>query len=635
MNFNKNINTFEEFSTHIAKINSELEQLIRDLVGSRFSKLNAKDTTILDLVVKIAQKNDQLKNSKFKILILGEFKKGKSTFINALLGDEILPSYSMPCTDVINEVTWGEETKIIIKKSNNQELEVSRDELEKHVTIDGELNTQDNKTILAQIFHPLHYCKNGVIILDTPGLNEDLRRTNTTLGHLSQSDAIIFVIAADQACSMTELETIKNLTEDLGFNDLFFVCNRMGVIQEKEKSSLIKYVIEKLSKQLKQGPAVHFVDSLSALEIKLKGGEVSTEFRNLESSIQDYLIGKRGSIKVRNAIGELNIGIQASLLKLENRKKILSNDIKEVESILSKCSAQLNENADTLTRIERLWSQSKLKIADDLISLFIHEVKSGSVETVFRKHISYICSSGNKALLGNPEYVQDVFNSLREEWIRNCYEFKFRPILEALVSRSFSEIENLSSAHLLKCYGEYSNNLVNSNNKFQFYFNPDLDKISNNSYLIIDCNHEEKKSLKGMSIGAVAMMAIDLAFTGGGTSLLLSAITGVGGGILATQQEKDDTKFIEGVTKAFIQNFISSEKELFIIFKSSITQILDQLGIDYVEAIKSEMRSCGDYIDLLKQDQELEVGEKENIITDINEIINMLDLSLNKTKDYF
>ncbi len=47
-------------------------------------------------------------------MVLGEFKRGKSTFINALLGEEVLPSSAIPCTAVINEVKWGEQQRAIL-----------------------------------------------------------------------------------------------------------------------------------------------------------------------------------------------------------------------------------------------------------------------------------------------------------------------------------------------------------------------------------------------------------------------------------------------------------------------------------------------------------------------------------------
>ena len=57
---------------------------------------------------------DSLSSDTFKVLVVGEFKRGKSTFINALLGEEVLPAFSIPCTAVINEIKYSEEKKAIL-----------------------------------------------------------------------------------------------------------------------------------------------------------------------------------------------------------------------------------------------------------------------------------------------------------------------------------------------------------------------------------------------------------------------------------------------------------------------------------------------------------------------------------------
>ena len=53
-------------------------------------------------------------NENFKVQVVGAFKNGKSTFINSLLGEEILPAYTIPTTAVINEIKWGPEKKAVL-----------------------------------------------------------------------------------------------------------------------------------------------------------------------------------------------------------------------------------------------------------------------------------------------------------------------------------------------------------------------------------------------------------------------------------------------------------------------------------------------------------------------------------------
>ena len=69
----------------------------------------------IDTWVETLQRLEQrVSNDSFKVLIIGEFKRGKSTFINAMLGQDILPAYSTPCTAIINEVKWGQSPQALL-----------------------------------------------------------------------------------------------------------------------------------------------------------------------------------------------------------------------------------------------------------------------------------------------------------------------------------------------------------------------------------------------------------------------------------------------------------------------------------------------------------------------------------------
>ena len=71
--------------------------------------------------------NNKLMNDNFKVLVIGEFKNGKSTFINSLIGEKVLPAYSTPCTAVINEVVYGKEKKAMLYFKNPLPEEMSND----------------------------------------------------------------------------------------------------------------------------------------------------------------------------------------------------------------------------------------------------------------------------------------------------------------------------------------------------------------------------------------------------------------------------------------------------------------------------------------------------------------------------
>ena len=90
------MNKLEQFKSKKA----ELVELLDETTGI-FKEL--KDESEVQSLEEIRSK---LKDNNFKVLVIGEFKRGKSTFINALLQEEILPAYSVPCTAIINEIKF-------------------------------------------------------------------------------------------------------------------------------------------------------------------------------------------------------------------------------------------------------------------------------------------------------------------------------------------------------------------------------------------------------------------------------------------------------------------------------------------------------------------------------------------------
>ena len=137
--------------------------------------------------------SDKVSNDTFKIQVIGTFKNGKSTFINSLLGEPVLPAYALPCTAVINEVKYGEEKAAILHfrnplpaklpesispkalshmQANGMEnvppLKIAYDEIEDYVCIP--MGSDPTEMLLespyekVELFWPVDMLKEGVIV---------------------------------------------------------------------------------------------------------------------------------------------------------------------------------------------------------------------------------------------------------------------------------------------------------------------------------------------------------------------------------------------------------------------------------------------------------------------------------------
>lgn len=217
----------------------------------------------------------KVNNDSFKIQVIGSFSNGKSTFINSLLGEAVLPAYYLPTTAVINEVKYGEKKEAILyfrnplpeqlptsispkalahmQKHNMKDvppLHIDYNELEEYVVIpigeDAKEMLLESPYKKVELFWPLDLLKEGVEIIDSPGLEDDDTRTRVTMDYLAKADAILFVLRADQLCSRSEMDFIENNLHEYGFTDPFFIVNRFDLIPENQRDALMRFAKKKL-----------------------------------------------------------------------------------------------------------------------------------------------------------------------------------------------------------------------------------------------------------------------------------------------------------------------------------------------------------------------------------------------------
>lgn len=318
--------------------------------------------------------SEKVGREAFKILVIGEFKNGKSTFINAMLGEKVLPEDALPCTAVISEVVYGRKgvtmyfqnplpenisghisDKVKAHISANRslfgggvpELEMTFSELWGCVTIpekeltgsedDGRDDNERGAEVLgkmpydhAVIRYPLAILKDGVEIIDTPGLNENQAREEITMNYLKNADAIIFMFSFPKILSIQEQATINTLS---AFNKyIFFVVNKMDqAIKDSNRTKIISYAHSKLDSQTELGrDGVFFVSALNALET---GNDVGmTEF---ESALSEYLSRYKARAKFGSVSDKLLSMIDGLLRTARELITKLENDLSANEQTIS------------------------------------------------------------------------------------------------------------------------------------------------------------------------------------------------------------------------------------------------------------------------------------------------------------
>lgn len=311
----------------------------------------------------LCQLGQKVDSDTFKIQIVGTFKNGKSTFINALLGEDILPTKAVPCTAVINEIKYGEKKAILNFRNplpktllsdipdatrahmkahgmtNVPPMEIDYDKISDYVTIpvngDPDEISLKSPYLSVELFYPSALLKEGVEIIDSPGLNENAERTAVTLEYLDKADAIIFLLDATKACAKDEMDTIEDILVPKGFDDMFFVVNRFDLISTRDQEDIKRFVENKVKEYTTN--EIFYLSALNALEGKVDCDQVEklrdSGFLPFEAKLSEFLTKDKGRIKLAKPAKELKsiLATEALFKAIPSQRTQLSTDLQTLK----------------------------------------------------------------------------------------------------------------------------------------------------------------------------------------------------------------------------------------------------------------------------------------------------------------
>ncbi|WP_407384377.1 dynamin family protein [Ruminococcus sp.] len=203
--------------------------------------------------ITIRELEDFIKSRTYRVAVIGEFKRGKSSLINALIGAGILPTDILPMTAAITHIRYGEEKRITICYHDGAREHKSIDELIDFATkYDKEKERVSARIKEIQVSYPSVLCKNNVEIFDTPGMNDDENMSKITLDILGDIDAAVMVISACSPLSMTEQELILRIIREKGIRHIIFVVTYIDAVSDdvEEQDQILAYIKRRLGADL-------------------------------------------------------------------------------------------------------------------------------------------------------------------------------------------------------------------------------------------------------------------------------------------------------------------------------------------------------------------------------------------------
>jgi GTP-binding protein EngB required for normal cell division len=187
---------------------------------------------------------------RFYVACVGQFKRGKSTLINALIGEAVLPTGYIPVTAVPTVIRFGEHPHARIRASNPSWLAIPISELKQYVT--EELNPENKKGVQgAEVFVPSPLLSSGMCFVDTPGLGSVFTgNTAATQAFIPHIDAALVVVGADPPLAGEELKLVEAVCRQV--QDLILVLNKADRSTDAERAAAATFTRQTLVQRLQR-----------------------------------------------------------------------------------------------------------------------------------------------------------------------------------------------------------------------------------------------------------------------------------------------------------------------------------------------------------------------------------------------
>ncbi|WP_427161726.1 dynamin family protein [Aliinostoc sp. HNIBRCY26] len=369
------INDLDKIAGVRQEISAGLAQMSEILIQAELGSQNTSGALGLSSDIEninLAVKN--LNQGVFRLLVLGDMKRGKSTFINALIGENVLPNAVNPCTAILTVLRYGENKQVTVHFNDNRQPEqLEFKEFKQKYTIDpkeAKKLEEERKSAFAEVSYavveyPLQLLSKGLEIIDSPGLNDTESRNELSLGYINNCHAILFVMRASQPYTLAERRYLENYIKDRGLT-VFFIINGWDQIQEGILDPDDEEELQAAETQLRQvfqtnlapycqingediySERVFEISAINALRRRIKNQSASLEgtgFPELLRSLNIFLTQDRAIAQLQPAIilaRQTYNNIQAAI---QRRLALLTEDVSEMRQRIDSVEPEFQQLA--------------------------------------------------------------------------------------------------------------------------------------------------------------------------------------------------------------------------------------------------------------------------------------------------
>jgi small GTP-binding protein len=388
----------------------EIVEVLRGLgdVASSLGTRSLRDRVDRELVRKLTE-------DRFHLVVVGEFNHGKTTFVNALLGESALPVGVTPTTATIHHIHWAERAEAFVVTAAGAKRSLPFDEVKRFAVGGGAIDAAsvaerpaaDQDVDHLEIGYPAPLLRERILLVDTPGVNDlSLQRADITYSYIPRADAVLFLLDAGQILKESERVFLNDKLLKASRDKIVFVITKWDLLSPEEQREALAYAKNHLSTLVKE-PVVFPVSAETALGGNMAGSGLPA----LVAHLTRFLADERGRILLDNALGE-GLGVAQLLSKgVDARRRSIQMNGEQIERRIEALEKDLAGKSGTI-------EQRRMQIREEVVG-----IKTGArkdldrfVDDIIRQLPNVIESAKAQDLKQFlPSFLEDAFKQWAEE----------------------------------------------------------------------------------------------------------------------------------------------------------------------------------------------------------------------------
>lgn len=327
-----------------------------DTTLSRVSDI-ATELGVESIANEAEQERRRVAEARFFVACIGQFKRGKSTLLNALVNMPIVPTGVVPVTSVITVLRHGESPHALVQFLSGKVEPWPLDDIA--AIVDERRNPQNEKGVaIVEVFVPSSILLNGLCLVDTPGLGSVFaENTAVTRRFIPHVDVALVVLGVDPPITGEELDLIEQIGQEA--EHILVVLNKADQASEAQRNEVNHFTVGVIERRL--GRSTGLALEVSALE-RINQGEPTRDWTALECELRELADNKRTTLvagAAQRAIGRLTrrlgaeireheIALTRPLAETRKRVEALRADLTDIDRTLRDLRVLLQSAEDEL-----------------------------------------------------------------------------------------------------------------------------------------------------------------------------------------------------------------------------------------------------------------------------------------------